>query len=106
MGCLSKMVFLMNILFIIIIDISFWSVGGWELGLIGIVSLIAFIIRWMISDSVDISYRDIFRLSEWGVFMKKISFANGTAFMVWVILCTIGILLGNTNLKLFFDIVD
>lgn len=71
MGCLSKMVFLMNILFIIIIDISFWSVGGWELGLIGIVSLIAFIIRWMISDSVDISYRDIFRLSEWGVFIKK-----------------------------------
>ena len=84
MGCLTLLIFLINLLIAIAIDVAFWGIG-WPLGLAGVIAIIGFLIAYAISEDAALSPRDFFWNSEWGIFCKKLAWAWGTALAVYAI---------------------
>lgn len=82
MGCLISSLLIASIGVLVIFDILFWSVS-WIMGLIGILTIIAFIIAYSVSEDFSLSPRDFSRNSSWGIFCKKIGWAWGVALMVY-----------------------
>ena len=82
MGCLISSLLIASIGVLVIFDILFWSVS-WIMGLIGILTIIAFIIAYSVYEDLSLSHRDFRRYSYWGIFCKKIGWAWGVALMVY-----------------------
>jgi hypothetical protein len=84
MSFITFFLLLINILVVFAIDVACWSIG-WQLGLAGIIAIIAFVIAYAISEEAALSPRDFFWNSDWGIFCKKIKWAWGTALAVYAI---------------------
>lgn len=84
MGCITLLIFLLNLAIAIAVDIAFWNIG-WTLGLAGVFAIIGFLIAYAISEDAALSPRDFFWNSEWGIFCKKLAWAWGTALVIYAI---------------------
>lgn len=84
MGCLTLLIFLFNLTIAVAIDAAFWGMG-WTLGLAGAIAIIGFLLAYAISEEAALSPRDFFWNSEWGIFCKKLTWAWGTALVVYAI---------------------
>ena len=84
MGCLTLLLLLVNLVIVIGLDIAFWSIG-WQVGVAGIVAILAFLIAYSLSEEVALSPRDFFWNSEWGIFCKKLSWAWGMALVFFAV---------------------
>lgn len=84
MGCITFFLLAINIAAVIALDVAFWSIG-WQLGLAGIVAIIAFFIAYSISEEAALSPRDFFWNSEWGIFCKKLGWAWGAALAIFAL---------------------
>jgi len=84
MGFITFFLLLINIMVVFAIDVACWSIG-WQLGLAGLIAIIAFVIAYAISEEAALSPRDFFWNSDWGIFCKKLQWAWGTALAVYAI---------------------
>ncbi|MDE6811295.1 MAG: hypothetical protein K2J15_02985 [Muribaculaceae bacterium] len=82
MGCITALLLIISVAIMVAFDILLWSVT-WSLGLVGILSIIGFIIAYCISGNFSLSPRDYIRNSAWGIFMKKIGWAWGISLMLY-----------------------
>lgn len=82
MGCVTSLLLLLSIVILIVFDVFFWSIS-WVFGLIGILTIIAFVIAYGVSEDFSLSPRDYIRNSDWGIFCKKIGWAWGVALMAY-----------------------
>lgn len=82
MGCITAFLFLCNIALIVGVDAFLWTHSA-TMRLLGIVGIIAFFIAYALSVEITIAPRDFWANSEFDVFIKKLSFANTTALIVW-----------------------
>ena len=76
---------ILNIGAVIVIDIAAWALIGWQIGVAGLISIIAFIIAYGISVEAALSPRDFFDNSEWDIFCKKVVWAWGAAGIVYAL---------------------
>ena len=85
MGCITFFLLAINIAVVIALDVALWDIG-WQLGLAGIVSIIAFFIAYSISEETALSPSDFFWNSEWGIFCKKLGWAWGAALVIFALI--------------------
>ena len=78
MGCITFFILLCNIVAIIILDVLLWIHYSATMGLIGLIGLVAFFIGYALSIEISIAPRDFWWNSEFGIFIKKLVFANTT----------------------------
>lgn len=84
MGCITLLIFIINLALAVAIDVAFWGMG-WTMGLAGAIAFIDFLIAYAISEDAALSPRDFFWNSEWGIFCKKLAWAWGTALVIYAI---------------------
>ena len=75
----------LNIIAVIAIDIAAWWFIGWQIGVAGLISIIAFIIAYGLSVEAALSPRDFFDNSEWDIFCKKLGWAWSAAAIVYAL---------------------
>jgi hypothetical protein len=83
-------------------DVFLWSHSA-TMGLIGLLGIIAFLIGYVFSVRISITPRDFWINSEFDIFIKKLSFANTTALLVWGISIVIAFLCENESVTDFID---
>ncbi|MDH8701650.1 putative membrane protein YkgB [Dysgonomonadaceae bacterium PH5-43] len=81
MGCITLFLLLCNIAVIVGIDVLLWTHSA-TMGLIGLGGLGAFLIGYALSVEISIAPRDFWWNSEFGIFIKKLTFANSAALFV------------------------
>ena len=82
MGCITAFIFIANLLLLIVADLALWSLSA-TMGLYGLCGIVAFIVAYRLSNGMDISPLDNFINSEFGVFIKRLTYANTSALVVW-----------------------
>lgn len=82
MGCIASLLLILSVGVLIVFDVAFWSMS-WVYGLIGVLTIFAFIIAYAVSEDFSLSPRDFIRNSSWGILCKKLGWAWGVALMVY-----------------------
>ncbi len=85
MKTLAKLIFICNLGIVIAIAILAWIYIGWQIGLAGLIAVIAFLIGYSLSEKFAISRRDKYVRSEWGVFRKRMRWAWSGAAIIYAI---------------------
>lgn len=85
MKTLSSILFVTSLVIILAIAILSGIFIGWQVGIAVVITALAFIVAYSVSGKIAISRRDKYVRSEWGVLCKKISWAWGTALVVFAI---------------------
>lgn len=75
MAAITFFLLMVNVAAIFAIDILMWSMIGWQLGVAGLVGIIAFLIAYVVSEEVTLSPRNFFLNSDWGIFCIKLKWA-------------------------------
>lgn len=84
MALITFILLALNIVVLLAIDIGFWAIG-WQVGVAGIIGILAFFIGYALSVELAIAPRDFWWNSEFGIFIKKLGFAWSVALVVWAI---------------------
>lgn len=82
MGCITAFIFIINLALLIVADVALWSLSA-AIGAYGLCGVVAFVAAYLISNAMDISPLDNFINSEFGVFIKRLIYANTSALVVW-----------------------
>lgn len=85
MKILSRFILIISLVAVITIAVLAWIYIGWQIGLAGLIAVVAFLIGFLISEKFAVSRRDRHVKSEWGVFCKRIAWAWGAAAIVYAI---------------------
>lgn len=85
MKILTKFILIASLIAVIAIAVLAWIFIGWQIGLAGIIAVMAFLIGYLSSEKFVVSRRDKYVKSEWGVFCKRIAWAWGAAAIVYAI---------------------
>lgn len=88
MGCIITLLLIINIVFVIAIDVICWIVE-WQKGLAGVFGVIGFLTAYAISVEMSIAPREFWTNSEFDIFKKKLGYAWGTMIIVWCIAYTL-----------------
>lgn len=103
MEFLKKTVYILNLsLYILIAFMVGLFLKQWTLGGIIFLSSGVFIIGYKLSESLMISRRDRYRNSEWGLFCRKLAWANNGVLMTAALLVIVAIWLGNEQIAGLF----
>ncbi len=93
---LIAFLFLCNAALLIVADGWLWKYSSTQ-GFFGLLGLITFFIAYAASIEMSLSLRDFFCQSQFGIFLKKLKYANGTALSVWVSSIVISAVCGNKS---------
>ncbi len=89
MKIIRAILFSLNALMWVGIDVCLFASTDWLYGLAGLAAIVAYFIGFSVSGGMAISLRDIYRLPEIGVFKKKVAYGNSWAFAVLMILALV-----------------
>ena len=89
MRIIRTILFSLNVLMWVGIDVCLFLSTDWLYGLSGLAAVVAFFIGFSVSGGMAISLRDIYTLPEIGVFKKKIAYGNSWAFAALMILALV-----------------
>ncbi len=82
MGCITAFIFILNLALLIVADMALWSFSA-AMGAYGLCGVVAFVVAYLLSNSMAISPLDTFLNPEFGVFVKRLIYANTSALVVW-----------------------
>ncbi len=82
MGCITAFIFILNLTLLIAAEVALWSFSA-AMGAYGLCGVVAFVAAYLLSNAMDISPLDNFINSEFGVFVKRLIYANTSALVVW-----------------------
>lgn len=102
MEFLKKVVYILNLSLYVFFALFFIFTKQWLFGGIILVSSGVFVIGYKLSESMMVSRRDRYRNSEWGLFLKKIVWANNGALMTFALLVIVVVWLGNEQIAGLF----
>ncbi|KIO46246.1 MULTISPECIES: hypothetical protein [Sanguibacteroides] len=102
MEFLKKVVYILNLCLYVFFALFFIFTKQWLFGGIILVSSGVFVIGYKLSESMMVSRRDRYRNSEWGLFLKKIVWANNGALMTFALLVIVVVWLGNEQIAGLF----
>ena len=102
MEFLKKVVYILNLCLYVFFALFFIFTKQWLFGGIILVSSGVFVIGYKLSESLMVSRRDRYRNSEWGLFLKKIVWANNGALMTFALLVIVVVWLGNEQIAGLF----
>ena len=102
MEFLKKVVYILNLCLYVFFALFFIFTKQWLFGGIILVSSGVFVIGYKMSESMIVSRRDRYRNSEWGLFLKKIVWANNGALMTFALLVIVVVWLGNEQIAGLF----
>lgn len=102
MEFLKKVVYILNLSLYVFFALFFIFTKQWLFGGIILVSSGMFVIGYKLSESMMVSRRDRYRNSEWGLFLKKIVWANNGALMTFALLLIVIALAGDEEIAAFF----
>lgn len=102
MEFLKKVVYILNLCLYVFFALFFIFTKQWLFGGIILVSSSVFVIGYKLSESMMVSRRDRYRNSEWGLFLKKIVWANNGALMTFALLVIVVVWLGNEQIAGLF----
>lgn len=94
MGCITGFLLLCNIGLVIAADVLLWGYSA-LMGLFGLVGVAVFFIAYALSVELAIAPRDFWLNPSFGIFIKKLVFANTAALMAWGGTVIVAALLGN-----------
>lgn len=103
MEFLKKAVYILNLsLYVLIAFMVGLFLKQWLLGGIILLSSGVFIIGYKLSESMMVSRRDRYRNSEWGLFCRKLVWANNGVLMTVALLVIVVVWLGNEQITALF----
>ncbi len=94
MGCITGFILFCNIAFLIAMDAYMWTLST-QLGVFGLLGIIGFFIGYALSVEITIAPRDFWVNPYFDIFIKKLTFANIVALVVWGGAVVIATLLGS-----------
>ncbi len=86
MKAIRALLFTLDVLMWVGLDVCLFACTDWLYGLAGLAAVVAFFLGFSVSGGMAISIRDIYRLPEIGVFKKKIAYGNSWAFATLMII--------------------
>jgi hypothetical protein len=104
MRIITGFLFLLNVAFWVGFDAICWFFTGGTFGWTVLIGLIIFLIAWGISIEATIAPLDYFMQSEWGIFTKKIKWANSTSLIGMGIFTFICIIFDLLQMREFLNI--
>lgn len=93
---LTAFLFFCNAAFLMAADGWLWGYSS-PMGLFGLLGLITFFIAYAASVKMSLSLQDFFCQREFGIFWKKLIYANGLALAVWALSLVISTVCGNKS---------
>lgn len=99
---LTAFLFLCNAAFLMVADGWLWNYSS-PMGLFGLLGLITFFIAYAASVKMSLSFGEFFCQNEFGIFWKKLKYANGLAFAVWILSIIISALYGEKSMCEFIN---
>lgn len=102
MEFLKNVVYILNLSLYVFFALFFIFTKQWLLGGIILVSSGMFVVGYKLSEAMMVSRRDRYRNSEWGLFCKKIVWANNGALMTFALLIIVVTWAGDGEIAAFF----
>jgi len=90
MRIITGLLFLLNLIAWIALDVICWSFTGVTLGLVVLIGIMTFLIAYSLSGETVISPFDYLAQPEWSIFTIKLKWANsacGIVMSIFTILC-------------------
>lgn len=102
MGCICTFIIIINVVLWIAADVLMWMYSP-LIGIFGICAIIAYIIGCILAPMISLAPRAYWVNSEFGIFIKIITFGNTCALVVWGGLIILASMLGNETALGFIE---
>lgn len=104
MRIITGLLFIVNLIAWIALDVFCWIHTGGTLGWVVLIGIVAFMISWGLSGEVVVAPFDYFIQPEWDVFVVKIKWANSASLIVMALFVMLSVMFDWLDLREFLDI--